>query len=90
MPPPAPQRWPQRNANGAPYRYKLDVKLRFVTEELGFDGDSDAFQFLIDQDAQELLELRDSEYYFLTAKAKGHFESAKTRAFGRVDIKGQI
>ncbi|ROW02089.1 hypothetical protein VSDG_02494 [Cytospora chrysosperma] len=70
--------------------YKPDVKLRFITEELGFDGDSDAYQFLVDQDAQELLEERNSEYYFLTAKAKSHFEGAKAKAFGRVDIKGQI
>lgn len=70
--------------------YKPDVKLRFITEELGFDGDSDAYQFLVDQDAQELLEERNSEYHFLTAKAKSHFEGAKAKAFGRVDIKGQI
>ncbi|ROW14024.1 hypothetical protein VPNG_04178 [Cytospora leucostoma] len=70
--------------------YKPDVKLRFITEELGFDGDSDAYQFLIDQDGQELLEERNSEYYFLTGKAKAHFEGAKVKAFGRVDIKGQI
>lgn len=68
----------------------MDVKLRFITEELGFDGDGDAYQFLIDHDGQDLLEERDSVYYFLTAKAKGHFEGFKAKAFGRVDIKGQI
>ncbi|KAL1861297.1 hypothetical protein Daus18300_008973 [Diaporthe australafricana] len=70
--------------------YKSDVRLRFITEELGFDADGDTYQFLVDHEAQELLEERDSVLYFLMSKAKGHFEAARAKAFGRVDIKGQI
>ncbi|KAI7784520.1 sac3 ganp domain protein [Diaporthe eres] len=70
--------------------YKTDVPLRFITEELGFDADGDTYKFLVDYDAQGLLEERDSVVYFQMGKAKSHFEAARTQAFGRVDIKGQI
>ncbi|KAJ0118100.1 sac3 ganp domain protein [Diaporthe amygdali] len=70
--------------------YKSDVQLRFITEELGFDADGDTYKFLVDHEAQELLEERDSVVYFLMSKANGHFNAAKTKAFARVDIKGQI
>lgn len=72
------------------HSYKTDVPLRFITEELGFDADGDTYQFLVDHDAQGLLEERDSVVYFQMGKAKGHFEAARAKAFGRVDIKGQI
>ena len=72
------------------HSYKTDVPLRFITEELGFDADGDALRFLVDHDAQGLLEERDSVVYFQMGKAKSHFEAARAQAFGRVDIKGQI
>jgi hypothetical protein len=66
------------------------VKLRFITEELGFESDADAAQFIIDYNAQDLLEDRSEHIIFLTGKAGGLFEGARTAAFRKVDIKGQI
>ncbi|KAK0641709.1 GANP domain-containing protein [Cercophora newfieldiana] len=70
--------------------YKPDVPLRFITEELYFESDADAAQFILDHNGQHLLEDRDGTVVFLTAKAGLHFEGPRATAFGRVDIKGQI
>ncbi|EXJ80967.1 hypothetical protein A1O3_07255 [Capronia epimyces CBS 606.96] len=73
--------------------YKPDVRLRFVTEELGFESDEEACQFLLDhapEDSSHLLEEREGDVRFLTGKVGSIFQNAKTRAFGLVDIKGQI
>ncbi|KAM0563379.1 hypothetical protein ACHAPJ_001097 [Fusarium lateritium] len=70
--------------------YKPDVKLRFITEELGFESDADAAQFIIDQQGQHLLEDRTDYIAFLTGKAGALFEGARNTAFRKVDIKGQI
>lgn len=72
------------------YRFKPDVKLRFITEELGFMSDEDAGQFIVNHNAQHLLEERGNDLYFLTGKGVGYFDAVKAAAFGRVDIKGQI
>jgi hypothetical protein len=71
-------------------RYKPEVKLRFVTEELGFESDGDAAQFIYDYNGQALLEEKESGLVFLTGKAGQIFETAKVAAFSKVDIKGQI
>ncbi|KAF5026898.1 hypothetical protein F66182_928 [Fusarium sp. NRRL 66182] len=70
--------------------YKPDVKLRFITEELGFESDADAAQFIIDHQGQHLLQDRTDYIAFLTGKAGPLFEGARNTAFGKVDIKGQI
>lgn len=70
--------------------YKAHVPLRFVTEELYFESDADAAQFILDYDGQHLLEDRDGQILFLTAQAKNLFEGPRASAFSRVDIKGQI
>lgn len=72
------------------HRYKPDVKLRFITEELGFESDADAAQFIFDQNGQHLLEEREDGIRFYTGKAGLLFETARNAAFRRVDIKGQI
>jgi SAC3 family protein LENG8/THP3 len=66
------------------------VKLRFITEELGFESDADAAQFILDHNGQHLLEDRQDTIAFLTGKAGAIFEAAKASAFSKVDIKGQI
>jgi hypothetical protein len=69
------------------------VRLRFVTEELGFESDEETCQFILDHGPEEssnLLEERDGDVRFLSGKAGPIFQTAKTRAFGLVDIKGQI
>ncbi|KAK0620217.1 SAC3/GANP/Nin1/mts3/eIF-3 p25 family-domain-containing protein [Immersiella caudata] len=70
--------------------YKPDVPLRFITEELYFESDADAAQFILDHDGQHLLEDRNGTVVFLTGKAGQHFEGPRAAAFARVDIKGQI
>lgn len=74
----------------SPIRYKPDVKLRFIAEELGFESDVDAAQFVVDHGGQHLLEERNADIYFLSGKSGQTFEGARTQAFRRVDIKGQI
>jgi hypothetical protein len=64
--------------------------LRFITEELGFESDADAAQFVIDHHGQHLLEDRSDYIAFLTGKAGSLFETARSAAFEKVDIKGQI
>ncbi|KAK3687753.1 SAC3/GANP/Nin1/mts3/eIF-3 p25 family-domain-containing protein [Podospora appendiculata] len=70
--------------------YKPDVPLRFITEELYYESDADAAQFILDYDGRHLLEERDGTIVFLTGKAGQLFETPKSAAFARVDIKGQI
>ncbi|AEO60860.1 hypothetical protein MYCTH_2310543 [Thermothelomyces thermophilus ATCC 42464] len=70
--------------------YKPDVPLRFVTEELYFESDVEAAQFILNHDGQDLLEDRNGTIVFLTGKAGPRFEGARAEAFSRVDIKGQI
>lgn len=74
----------------AAYRYRPDVQLRFITEELAFESDPEAVQFLINHQAQGFLEAREDGIRFLSGKAGSTVEAAKNNAFRRVDIKGQI
>ncbi|KAK4152338.1 SAC3/GANP/Nin1/mts3/eIF-3 p25 family-domain-containing protein [Chaetomidium leptoderma] len=70
--------------------YKQDVPLRFITEELYFESDVEAAQFILDHNGQDLLEDRNGTVIVLTGKAGQRFEQARSKAFSRVDIKGQI
>lgn len=69
------------------------MRLRLVTEELGFESDEEACQFILEhipEESPSLLEERDGDVWFLTGKAGAIFQTAKTKAFGQIDIKGQI
>lgn len=74
--------------------YKPDVRIRFLTEELGFESDDQSVRFILDQcpdtDPQDLLQQHDNEVKLLTSKVLPYFERAKIASFGKVDIKGQI
>ncbi|KAI1253587.1 hypothetical protein MGN70_005797 [Eutypa lata] len=70
--------------------FKPDLKLRYITEELAFESDAEAAQFIIDCGAQHLLLERDDQIIFLAGKAGALFESASAEASRRVDLKGQI
>lgn len=72
------------------HRYKPSVKIRFLTEELGFESDQDCVQFLLDYQAQPYIEQDNDTLKLTTAKSSSLFEAAKATAFRRVDIKGQI
>lgn len=73
-----------------PCRYKPDVDVRFLTEELGFESDQDCAQFLCDHGAEHFLEQKDGNVRLATGKVGALFETRKAAAFGKVDIKGQI
>lgn len=70
--------------------YKPSVPLRFITEELGFESDQDAAEFIIQQKGEDLLEQKDDSISFLTGKGLAIFETARKSAFSKVDLKGQI
>lgn len=71
--------------------YKPDVKLRFITEELGFESDAEAAQFICGYEGgRDLLEERGDGIVFFSGKGGGMFEQAKSAAFQKIDIKGQI
>ena len=72
------------------HRYKPDVEIRFITEELGFESDEQAAHFIIDNSSAELLQEKDGVVKLLTGKAGQVFEQAKAHAHRVVDIKGQI
>jgi SAC3 family protein LENG8/THP3 len=73
------------------HRYKPDVKLRFVTEELGFESDEEAARFICDNGGEDFLKTRNEEVMLDTGvRSGGLFESARIEAFKKVDIKGQI
>lgn len=71
-------------------RYKPDVKIRFITEELGFESDEQSAHFILDHTSEELLQEKDGSVRLLTSKSPRLFEAAKDEAHRVVDIKGQI
>lgn len=71
-------------------RYKPDVNIRFITEELGFESDEQTARFIIENSSAELLEEKNGSVRLLTGKAGLLFEQAKAAAHAVVDIKGQI
>lgn len=71
-------------------RYKPDVNIRFITEELGFESDEQSARFILDHAPEELLQEKDDGVKLMTGKAGRIFEVAKTDAHRVVDIKGQI
>ncbi|KAK5095108.1 hypothetical protein LTS08_008270 [Lithohypha guttulata] len=72
--------------------YKPAIKLRFITEELAFETDAEAAQFIVDHGGQELLKevKKDGDDFVQMATGNRLFEDAKNAAFSSVDIKGQI
>ncbi|KAL1952553.1 hypothetical protein VTO42DRAFT_4822 [Malbranchea cinnamomea] len=70
--------------------YKPDVSLRFITEELGFENEQEAAQFIVNHAPADLLQEQDGEVKLLAGKAGMVFEQAKAEANRIIDIKGQI
>ncbi|KAA8650092.1 hypothetical protein EYZ11_001325 [Aspergillus tanneri] len=71
--------------------YKPDVKIRFITEELGFESDEQSARFILDNTSEDLLQEKDGAVKLLTGgKANQLFELAKAKAHQVIDIKGQI
>lgn len=80
----------------ASWSYRPDIDIRFLTEELGFESDTECVQFLCDNGAQDLIEQKSDDkgvprtIRFQTTKALSLFEDMKRTAFKKVDIKGQL
>jgi len=85
------------------HRYKPDVSVRFLAQELAFHGEDDdpssdtdagprqCLKFLCDHGGEALVERKDDgDIRFATGKAGALFESVKALAFRKVDLKGQI
>lgn len=84
------------------HSYKPDVSVRFLAQELAFHGEPDSdtsdpdagarqcLEFLCKHGGENLVERKEDDVRFLTGKAGALFENAKSAAFGRVDLKGQI
>lgn len=72
------------------HRYKPDVPIRLITEELGFESDEQSARFILEYSSEELLEEKNGSVRLITAKAGLRFEGAKAEAHRVVDIKGQI
>ena len=66
------------------------MKVRFVTEELGFETDEHCVQFLCEHGAERAFIEKDDGVRLATAQYVQIFENAKSAAFSKVDIKGQI
>lgn len=70
------------------HSYKPAVRLQYISQELAFESDEEAGQFILDHGGKELLEEKDDSLRMLTGNRV--FEDAKNAAFASVDIKGQI
>ncbi|KKZ60009.1 hypothetical protein EMCG_05191 [[Emmonsia] crescens] len=70
--------------------YKPEVKIRFITEELGFESDEQAARFVLDHAQEDVLQEKPDGVKLLTGKAGQVFEVAKAEAHKVIDIKGQI
>ncbi|KAL7275893.1 hypothetical protein RUND412_001136 [Rhizina undulata] len=76
--------------------YRPDIDIRFLTEELGFESDTECVTFLCDNGADNLIQQGGddkgvpSSIRFQTSKALSIFDQAKKQAFKKVDIKGQL
>ena len=72
-------------------RYKPDVSLQWLTNELAFDESELCCSFICDHGGDQLFEHReDRQIMFTTSKAGNIFDVARAAAFRTVDIKGQI
>lgn len=71
-------------------RYKPDLKLQDVSTELAFLDEQQCTQFIAEHGGEHLLEQREDGTRLLLGKAGNIFEDARRKAFGGVDIKGQI
>ncbi|KAI4174237.1 MAG: hypothetical protein LQ343_002375 [Gyalolechia ehrenbergii] len=70
--------------------YKPHVKLRFITEELGFESDDESARFICDNGAQQYLEERNTGVILLTGKALNFFDPALTAVSASPDSKAYI
>jgi len=67
------------------------VALRFLTDELGFETDETCREFLASHGGQGLIEQKEGHPARVRVReGASHFESRRSLAFSKVDIKGQL
>lgn len=73
------------------HRYKPSIKIRLITEELGFESDEETVRLLIQHVNTTMLAEKDDGVYLTANSSVGQvFEDARSGAFRVVDIKGQL
>ncbi|EWC47240.1 hypothetical protein DRE_03359 [Drechslerella stenobrocha 248] len=76
--------------------YRPEIAFRHITEELGFENDSECEAFFVKQNFSDFVKTKDTnddskgKTVLETQRAYATIEAAKSAAFKRVDIKGQI
>ena len=70
-------------------RFRPEVDVRFITDELGFESDAECVEFLEKRNA-EIFEQSGGKLKIKTKEALEAFEMDKRRLFRVVDIKGQL
>ena len=70
-------------------RFRPEVEIRFITDELGFESDAECVEFLEKRNA-EIFEQSGGKLKIKTKEALEAFEMDKRRLFRVVDIKGQL
>lgn len=82
-------------------RYKQDVSVHFLAQELAFHGDDEndaadpdagarqCLDFLCQHGGEPFVERKADEVRFTTGKVGQVFETARAAAFRHVDIQGQ-
>lgn len=71
-------------------RAYMNVDVRFITDELGFESDAETVTFLEDHGAHPFIQLLETGARVNIKDAKTHFDNLRAAAFSKVDIKGQI
>ncbi|XXG94344.1 hypothetical protein Hte_000598 [Hypoxylon texense] len=70
--------------------FRRSLRLRHITEELGFESDAEAAQFIIDHKGHPFLK-EDKDYIVLmTSEVGSVFDDQRAKAFKTIDLKGQI
>jgi SAC3 family protein LENG8/THP3 len=69
-------------------RYRPDIDVRFITDELGFESDAECVEFLEKRNAE--IVATDGRLRLKTKESLDAFEADRRRLFRVVDIKGQL
>jgi hypothetical protein len=70
------------------YRYRPEIDVRFITDELGFESDIECVEFLEKRGA--VISALDGKLRIKTKEALEAFEIDRRNLFRVVDIKGQL
>jgi len=69
-------------------RYRPEIDVRYITDELGFESDAECVDFLEKRNAE--ITAADGRLRIKTKEALEAFEMDRRKLFRVVDIKGQL